>query len=196
MVRKIDTFEDFHPLSRQEWREWLAKNHEESPGVWFVYFKKQTGRPRVTYEDAVQEALCFGWIDSLPRKLDEERTKLLFTPRKPKSVWSALNKQRIESLISSGLMQNAGMFKIERAKADGSWDALNDSDNLVVPKELKQALSKNPVARKNFDGFPVFVKRSILYWLGTAKRETTRLERTEKIVRMAANNKRANFDKE
>ncbi len=83
---KIDEFADFHPLSRREWREWLAENHAQAAGIWFVYFKKQTGKPRVTYDEAVEEALCFGWIDSLPRKVDENRSKLLFTPRKLKSV--------------------------------------------------------------------------------------------------------------
>jgi uncharacterized protein YdeI (YjbR/CyaY-like superfamily) len=101
---KINEFQDFHPLDRQEWRDWLAENHAESAGVWFVYFKKQAGKPRVTYDEVVEEALCFGWIDSLPRKINDERSKLLFTPRKPKSVWSKLNKTRIEKLIENGLI--------------------------------------------------------------------------------------------
>ena len=119
MMSKINEFSDFHPLTRKEWRDWLAKNHAKYAGIWFVYYKKQTGKPRVSYDEAVEEALCFGWIDSLPRKIDEKRSKLLFTPRKPKSVWSKLNKTRIERLIENGLMTEVGLAKIEATKGTG-----------------------------------------------------------------------------
>ena len=116
----MDAFEDFHPLTRQEWRAWLEVHHNKFSGIWFVYFKKATGEPRVTYDEGVEEALCFGWIDSLPRKFDEKRSKLLFTPRKLKSVWSKPNKLRIEKLIASGLMTEIGLTKIKAAKKNGS----------------------------------------------------------------------------
>lgn len=193
-MRKIDQFADFHPLTRQEWRSWLEENYGTSEGVWFVYFKKQTGKPRVSYDEAVEEALCFGWIDSLPRKLDEERTKLLFTPRKPKSVWSKPNKERVEKMIETGAMTGAGFEKIEAAKADGSWDALTASDNLEIAADLRQAFDNNKTAEKNFQCFSQSVKKAILQWLNSAKREPTRRARIEKIVRMAAINKRVNFD--
>ncbi len=195
-MAKIDELKDFHPLTRKAWRDWLAKNYDKSDGVWFVYFKKHTGKPRVSYDEAVEEALCFGWIDSLPRKLDEDRTKLLFTPRKPKSVWSQLNKDRIAKLIASGAMTEIGLAKIEAAKKDGSWNTLDASDNLEISDELAKAFRRNRVAQKNFDSFTPSVKKAILSWLYSAKTDETRAARIAKIVAMAANNKRANFDKE
>ena len=193
--RKIDSFEDVHPLTRAEWRQWLKRNHHKSPGVWFVYYKKHTGKPRVSYDDAVEEALCFGWIDSLARVFDEDRSRVLMTPRKPKSVWSKPNKERVEKMVAAGRMTNIGLAKIEQAKMDGSWNTLDSSDKLEVPKDLKTAFSADKTAKKNWDGFAPSAKKAILYWLGTAKREETRKARVEKIVSMAAINKRANFDK-
>lgn len=195
-MRKVDEFSNFHPLSRAEWRAWLAENHAKTAGIWFVYYKKQTGKPRVTYDEAVEEALCFGWIDSLPRKFDDERSKLLFTPRKPKSVWSKLNKTRIERLIENGLMTEIGLAKIETAKADGSWNALDASDSLEIPGDLAAALEAEKEAKANFNNFSDSVKCSILFWIGSAKRLETRKARIEKTTAMAAKNKRANYDKE
>ncbi len=193
-IRAIDQLADYHPKTRAQWRAWLKKNHLSSAGVWFVYFKKETGKRKFTYADAVEEALCFGWVDSLPRKLDAERSKLLFTPRKPKSVWSALNKQRVARLIADGLMTPAGLAKIEAAQRDGSWNTLDASDNLEIPADLATALANNKTAKKNFQAFPRSAKRAILYWLTNAKRESTRQARLTKLVTMAEVNKRANFD--
>lgn len=196
MSRKIDEFEDFHPATRAEWREWLAQHYDSAEGVWFVYYKKASGKPRVTYDEAVEEALCYGWIDSLPRKVDDERSKLLFTPRKPKSVWSKPNKERVERMIEQGLMTAAGLQKIEAAKKDGSWNALDDSDNLVIPPDLAKELAKHKTAAKNFEAFTDSAKSMILSWINSAKRAETRAARITKTVEMAAKNKRANFDKE
>jgi uncharacterized protein YdeI (YjbR/CyaY-like superfamily) len=193
---KVDEFPDVHPLTREQWRAWLAEHHDQLPGAWFVYFKKQTGKPRVSYDEAVEEALCFGWIDSLPRKLDEERSKLLFTPRKAKSVWSKLNKERIERLIAQGLMTTTGLAKIEAAQKDGSWNALNASDNLEVADDLAQAFRQNRTAEINFHAFSNSVKKAILQWLNSAKRAETRAARIKKLITMAAQNKRVNFDRE
>ncbi len=195
-MSKINNFQDFHPLNRGEWRDWLAENHAKSEGIWFVYFKKQTGKPRVSYDEAVEEALCFGWIDSLPRKFDDERSKLLFTPRKPKSIWSKPNKERVEKLIENGLMTEIGLAKIEAAKKDGSWNALNASDNLEIPKDLAKAFEANKIAAQNFAVFSDAVKRNILFWVGSAKRDATRAARIEKTVAMAAKNKKVNYDQE
>ncbi len=195
-MAKIDAFPDVHPLIRDEWRAWLAQHHTTALGIWFVYFKKHTGKPRVSYDEAVEEALCFGWVDSLPRTFDEDRSKLLFTPRKSKSVWSKPNKERVERLIASGLMTEAGLAKIEAAKKDGSWDALNASDNLEVADDLAKAFRKNRTAEKHFNAFPAGVRKAILQWLNSAKRAETRAGRIEKLVAMAANNKRVNFEKE
>jgi len=195
-MRKVDEFRDFHPLTRPKWRAWLAENHDQSKGIWFVYFKKATGKPRISYDEAVEEALCFGWIDSLPRKFDDERSKLLFTPRKPKSVWSKLNKTRIEKLIDNGLMTEIGLSKINGAKADGSWNALDASDNLEIPTDLAEALEANKSAEINFNSFTNSIKRSILFWVGSAKRVETRKARIAKTTAMAAKNKRVNYDKD
>lgn len=193
---KINEFQDFHPLSRQAWCDWLAENCAEAPGIWFVYYKKQTGKAHITYDEAVEEALCFGWIDSLSRRVDENRSKLLFTPRKPKSVWSKLNKERIERLIENGLMTESGLAKIEAAKKDGSWNALDASDNLEIPTDLAQAFKADKIAAQNFTRFSDSVKKNILFWVGSAKRSETRTARIEKTVALAKRNKRVNYDKE
>jgi uncharacterized protein YdeI (YjbR/CyaY-like superfamily) len=195
-MSKVDKFKDFHPRSRQQWRAWLEENHDRLEGVWFVYYKKSAGKPRVDYDEAVEEALCYGWIDSLTRKLDEERSKLLFTPRKARSVWSKLNKERVEKLIENGSMTEIGLKKIEGAKKDGSWDALNASDNLEIAEDLQKAFSENRAAEENFSAFTNSVKKAILYWINSAKREETRQARIEKTISMATKNKRAQFDKE
>ncbi|MGQ0540412.1 MAG: YdeI/OmpD-associated family protein [Blastocatellia bacterium] len=198
MARTIDSFEDIHPHKRSEWRKWLAKNHDRSPGVWFVYFKKHTGKPRVAYDDAVEEALCFGWIDSLACVFDDARSRLLMTPRKPKSVWSKPNKERVEKMVAAGLMTKIGLAKIEQAKADGdgSWNTLDSSDRLEMPEDLKAAFGRNKKAKANWEKFSDSPKKAILYWLGTAKRDETRKTRVEKIVSMASVGKKANFDNE
>ena len=195
-MAKLDELQDFHPLTRKAWRDWLAKNYAKSSGVWFVFFKKHTGKPRVSYDEAVEEALCFGWIDSLARAFDEDRSRLLFTPRKPKSVWSQPNKERVAKLLANGAMTDIGLAKIETAKKDGSWDALNASDNLEIAADLAAAFAKNRVAERNFVAFTNGVKKVILQWLNSAKRDETRAARIAKIVAMAVNNKRVNFDKE
>lgn len=190
-MAKIDEFEDFHPLNR---RQWLDKNHD-SGGIWFVYFKKSANKPRVSYDEAVEEALCFGWIDSVPRKLDDERSKLLFTPRKPKSVWSKPNKERVEKLIANGSMTESGLAKIEAAKADGSWNALDASDNLEIEPDLLKDFEVNNIAFENFDKFPNGVKKVILSWIYSAKTDATRAKRIAETVSMAEKNLRAQFDK-
>jgi uncharacterized protein YdeI (YjbR/CyaY-like superfamily) len=194
-MAKIDRFDDFHPLSRQEWRDWLAANHNKLNGIWLVYYKKQTKKPIVTYDEAVEEALCFGWIDSIPRKVDDERSKLLYTPRKPKSVWSKPNKERVARLIENGLMTAIGLQKIEQAQLDGSWDALNASDNLEIQEDLLQAFEANNVAYKNFDKFTNGVKKVILSWIYGAKMADTREKRIAKTISMAERNLRVQFDK-
>jgi uncharacterized protein YdeI (YjbR/CyaY-like superfamily) len=195
-MSKIDEFEDFHPLSRQEWRDWLSENHDKSSGIWFVYFKTHTKKPIVTYDESVEEALCFGWIDSVARSFDEERSRLLFTPRKPKSVWSKPNKLRVECVIANGLMTEIGLQKIEKAKLDGSWDALNASDNLEIQEDLLKAFEANNIAFENFEKFTVGVKKVILSWIYGAKTAETKAKRIAKTISMAVKNKRANFDKE
>ncbi len=181
-----------HPLSRQEWRAWLQENHGRSSGVWLVSFKKGTGKPRFEYEEAVEEALCFGWIDSKPNKLDEARSLLWFAPRKAKTGWSKPNKQRVERLLSAGLMQPAGLAKIEQARADGSWTSLDAIEDLHLPPDLVTALAALPPAEANFEAFPRSAKRGILEWIHTAKKPETRAARVAETARLAQLNERAN----
>jgi uncharacterized protein YdeI (YjbR/CyaY-like superfamily) len=180
-----------HPLSRAEWRQWLAEHHTRPQGVWLISYKKATGKPTVTYDEAVEEALCFGWIDSKGNKLDDERTMLWFAPRRPGTGWSRPNKERIERLIAAGLMMPAGLAKIERAKADGSWSALDAVEALEVPPDLAAALAANPAAEEHFTAFPRSAKRAILFWIQSAKRAETRANRIAETVRLAAENIRA-----
>lgn len=187
-----DPIETVHPLTRAEWRGWLQKNHARSAGVWVITFKKSTGQPRVEYDEAVEEALCFGWVDSKPRKLDDTRSMLYFSPRKPGSGWSAPNKQRVERMIATGQMQPAGMAKIEAAKVDGSWSALDAVEQLVVPDDLAAALAALPDASRYFDAFPRSVKRGILEWIQNAKTSATRQKRIAETARLANTNERAN----
>ncbi|NJL49793.1 MAG: hypothetical protein HC929_23195, partial [Leptolyngbyaceae cyanobacterium SM2_5_2] len=178
--------------SRAQWRQWLAENHTRTEGIWLITYKKAVGKPYVSYDETVEEALCFGWIDSKPNKLDEERTMLWFAPRKPGTGWSALNKRRITALIEASLMRPPGLAKIEMAKQDGSWTALDAIERLEIPPDLAAALATNEVAKTNFDAFPRSAKRGILEWIASAKRPETRADRIAETVDLAAQNIRAN----
>ncbi len=190
--RSQDQQEHYYARDREEWRQWLEKNHVTSRGVWLISYKQQAGQPFVAYADAVEEALCFGWIDSRPNVLDEERYARFFSPRKPKSPWSRLNKQRIEKLIEQGLMTGAGLVVIEAAKRDGSWNSYDAIEDLTIPVDLEKALAANPTASQYFQAFSPSVKKSILWWIESAKRSETREKRIEETVRLAALNQKAN----
>ncbi|MDQ3250461.1 MAG: YdeI/OmpD-associated family protein, partial [Chloroflexota bacterium] len=181
-----------HPKTRAEWRTWLEQHHTQTEGVWLISYKKATGKPRFDYDDAVEEALCFGWIDSKANKLDDERSMLWFTARKARTGWSKPNKARIEKMIGAGQMAPAGLAKIDAAKADGSWTALDAIEALEVPPDLEVALTANSTAKSYFDAFPRSVKRGILEWIINAKKAETRAKRIEETVQLAAENKRAN----
>lgn len=181
-----------HPESRAEWRNWLRTHHALSRGVWLVRWKKGSNRPLLAYDEAVEEALCFGWIDSRPRSLDVMRSMLWFAPRKAGSGWSAVNKARIARLTAMGLMAPAGLARIATAKADGSWNALDTVEALEVPTDLASALNAHAPARKNFDLFPRSAKRSILEWIASAKTPVTRARRIQRTATLAAVNERAN----
>jgi uncharacterized protein YdeI (YjbR/CyaY-like superfamily) len=181
-----------HPLNRAAWRAWLETNHTQTEGVWLIYYKKASGKPRVTYEESVEEALCFGWIDSIANKLDEERSMQWFAPRKPGSGWSRPNKERVERLLAAGLIMPAGLAKIEAAQQDGSWNALDAVEALEIPPDLAAALAANPPAVDYFEAFPRSVKRGILEWISNAKKPETRAKRIAETARLAAENIRAN----
>lgn len=184
--------ERVHPETRAAWRAWLEEHHTERPGVFLVSWKKHTGKPALTYDEAVEEALCFGWVDSKPAKLDEDRTMLWFSPRKPGSAWSRPNKQRVERLEAAGLMREAGRRAVEAAGADGSWTRLDEVEDLVVPDDLAEAFARHPGSREAWEGFPRSAKRGILEWIVQARRPETRARRVEETARLAARGERAN----
>jgi uncharacterized protein YdeI (YjbR/CyaY-like superfamily) len=189
-------YDTFYPQNRAEWRAWLAEHHTTSTGVWVIYYKKESGKPRVEYADAVEEALCFGWIDSVPNAIDDLSYKQLFSPRNPKSPWSKLNKERVEALIAQGLMTPAGLAKIELAKQNGTWTSYDAIETLSVPPDLQAALAQNPTAQTNFEAFNPSSKKNILWWIESAKRPETRAKRIEETVRLAAQNLKANHPRQ
>lgn len=178
--------------SRAEWRHWLTDHHHESSGIWLVTHKKAAGPSHVPYNDGVEEALCFGWVDSVPRKLDETRSQLLLTPRKPTSRWSRANRERVERLMAAGQMMPPGIDLVEQAKAAGTWTALADVENLVEPTDLSAALDSLPSARSAWDNFPPSARRGILEWILSAKRAPTRAARISETAQLAARGERAN----
>ena len=188
MPKFEDRLEMVYASDRTCWRQWLEQNHQDCMGVWLVYYKIKSGKPSVQYSEAVREALCFGWIDSKVQSLDPESYRQIFTPRKPKSVWSKLNKQYIEELIAQDKMTEAGLEKIAVAKQDGSWTSLDEIEALIVPPDLKQALEADETANKYFATFKKSTKKSILLWIKSAKRPETRLNRIMKTVSSAAQN--------
>jgi uncharacterized protein YdeI (YjbR/CyaY-like superfamily) len=174
--------------SRAELRAWLAENHASSPGVLLAIGKKGNTVTTLTYDDAVEEGLCFGWIDSTARKLDEHRYTALFTPRRPGGTWAKTNKARVERLAAEGLMTPAGFAVIEAAKTDGSWDLLTDAESLVIPSDLAAALAAAHAAG-SFDALPVSQRQMALYWIASAKRPETRAKRIAATVETAVDNR-------
>ena len=174
--------------NRKKWRAWLAKNHATSNGVYLIFYKVDSEKESMRWEEAVQEALCFGWIDSKVQRINEEKRRQVFTPRKAKSGWSKLNKSYIVDLIKNNEMQESGLMKIENAKKDGSWTLLDDVENLVVPKELQQAFDNNQLAFKHYKAFSKTYRKSYLYWLNQAKRQETREKRIKEIIDLCERN--------
>lgn len=189
MATKLKTI---NTKNRAGLRKWLEKNHASKESIWLVLYKKNSTKGTLSYNEAVEEGLCFGWIDSKPNKLDEETYKILFSPRKPKSVWSKINKTKIDKLISEGRMHPAGLAVIEAAKKNGSWNAIDDIEAFKIPVELEKALNKNKTAKKNFEAFPPGVRKQIMQWISTAKQKETKDKRVKETVELAAKNIRAN----
>ena len=170
------------PKSRKAWRAWLEKHHATSAGTWLVYAKKHSGLPSLTYKDAVEEALCFGWIDSKIHPLDDDFYMQVFTPRKPKSGWSALNKARVKQLLAAGLMTAAGLAVVEAAKASGAWNANDHAEKLIVPPDLERAINANAEASRNWASYTDSRRKGVLYRLAGAKRPETRAKYLQQIV--------------
>ncbi|WP_166924308.1 YdeI/OmpD-associated family protein [Flavobacterium poyangense] len=182
-MQDLDTF---YPISSQHWREWLQENHDVKQSIWLVCYKKQANIPTITWSDAVDEALCFGWIDSTRRSIDSDKFIQFFTRRKPSSVWSRINKAKIERLIAEGLMSKAGFESIERAKQNGSWTILDQVEELHVPEDLEIAFEANPGAKDFFESLSKSVKKMLLGWVAVAKRSETRQNRINEIAVLAA----------
>jgi uncharacterized protein YdeI (YjbR/CyaY-like superfamily) len=176
------------PKSRNAWRDWLEKNHASSTGVWLVYAKKHSRLPSLTYNDAVEEALCFGWIDSKINPIDDAFYMQMFTPRKLKSAWSALNKTRVERLLAAGLMTAAGLAAVKAAKSSGSWDATKHVEELTVPPDLEGAIKANPDASRHWVSYSASRRKGVLYRLAGAKRPDTRARYLQEIIENMARN--------
>ena len=175
-----------------ELRAWLTKNFDKSLGVWVVTHKKSSGKPAPSYDEIVRAALCWGWVDSVPGKVDENRTKLYLSPRKPNSVWSQSNKVRVEELIVTGEMMPAGLKKIEEAKAKGTWSTIDSAQNAEIPPDLAAAFSQLSGSYSNFESFPRGVRKQILEWIALAKTDETRKKRINETATLAQQNIRAN----
>lgn len=181
-----------HAKTRKEWRRWLEKNHQSEKSIWLIIYKKESNTPSVYYPEAVDEALCFGWIDSKANKRDKTSYYQFFSRRNPKSKWSRVNKEKVTNLIEQGLMQRAGFEMIEIAKQLGTWTALDEVENITIPEDLQELFLKNKTAFGNWENFPRSSKRGILEWIVNAKKPETRQKRIEETVSLAGKNVKAN----
>ncbi|MDX6189197.1 YdeI/OmpD-associated family protein [Flavobacterium sp. Fl-318] len=184
----MQDIETFYPTSSQDWRAWLIENHNVKQSIWLVCYKKQANVPTITWSDAVDEALCFGWIDSTRKSVDSDKFIQFFTRRKPSSNWSKINKAKIERLVAEGLMTEAGLESVERAKQNGSWTILDQVEELHVPEDLLAAFEVNAGAKEYFTSLSKSVKKMLLYWVVSAKRPETRQNRINEIAVLAAQN--------
>jgi uncharacterized protein YdeI (YjbR/CyaY-like superfamily) len=191
VARAAETAERLEPADRAAWRTWLAANHARAAPVWLVLWKGRDAP--LTQDAAVEEALCFGWIDSLPRKLDDRRWMLLLSPRKPRSPWSRVNKARLERLAAAGLMAPPGLAKLAAARADGSWDVYEAAESLEEPAELRDALAAVAGAAAAWAAFAPSSRKGILWWIAAARTPATRTKRVADTARLAAIGLRANF---
>lgn len=185
-----EAIEIFYPASRTAWRVWLQENHLSKQSVWLLCYNKASKKPTVSWADAVEEALCFGWIDSKKMKIDEETAHQFFSKRKAKSTWSKINKEKVIKLVEQGLMTTAGLEVMEIAKQNGSWTLLDDVEALIIPKDLEAGLQSSENAMAYFLSLSKSVKKAILQWLVLAKRPETRQNRINEIVELAAKNKK------
>ena len=171
------------PRSRGEWRRWLGSNPDRTAGIWVVYRKKSSDLTGPTYDDLVEESLCFGWIDSQVRRVDGDRVMQWYSPRRAGGIWSALNKDRIERMVDEGLMTDRGRAAIDMAKADGSWSQFDDVDALVVPADLGEALAATPEAGEAYEALSDSATKQYLWWIHSAKRPATRARRITETIR-------------
>ncbi|KNH04946.1 omdA super family protein [Perkinsela sp. CCAP 1560/4] len=178
--------ESFCPASSMEWREWLQEHHLSKQSIWLVYHKQSTNIPSLRWSEAVEEALCFGWIDSTIKSIDEKKYIQYFSRRKPSSTWSRVNKEKVEQLIQGNRMTKAGFESITKAKENGTWSWMDDIENLILPEELRIALNADKKAVEYFEAQSKSVKKRMLHWVVTAKRAETRKKRIKEVVQSAA----------
>lgn len=186
----MSKIEELYFKNDKEWRNWLCENHNKSTGIYLIFYKVAHENDSMRWEEAVKVALCFGWIDSTVKSLGDGKRRQYFCPRKPKSVWSKVNKNHIKKLQKENLMHESGLAAINVAKENGSWTALDDVENGIVPKDLKIAFDKNPEAHQNYLAFTKGQRKSYLYWLNQAKREQTRQRRIAEIVCLCKSNQK------
>lgn len=184
-------FPIYHAETRAQWRAWLVVHHGTERGVWLCSWRSTTGRPTCPYPEVVEEALCFGWIDSTVNPLDAQRGLQLITPRKAKSSWTRLNRQRVEAMEEAGLMTDAGRRAVAVAQANGWWTLMDPVEDLLEPDDLAAALDAAPAARAAWDGFPPSARKQMLFWVITAAKPETRDRRVATIVEKAARGERA-----
>ncbi len=177
--------EEYCPADQKDWRKWLTSNHKKKEAVWLIFYKTKSPKYNLSWSEAVDQALCFGWIDSTKRTIDSTRYKQYFTKRKPKSNWSKINKDKVEMLIKQGLMEEEGYRSIAVARQNGSWTILDEVEALVVPEDLHAAFATVPGAKEYFDGLSKSVKKSLLYWVVSAQRKETRHKRIVEVVESA-----------
>lgn len=177
--------ETFYPVSREAWREWLQENHRSRQGIWLICYKKETNKPTICWSDAVEEALCFGWIDSTRKTLDSEAFIQFFSRRKPKGTWSKVNKEKIAHLIEVGLMSEAGFEIIEKAKQNGSWTILDEVEELFIPQDLEKEFEARAGAKDFFLTLSKSVRKAMLQWIVLAKQQETRQKRINEIAALA-----------
>ena len=176
----------FYPKSQTEWREWLLEHHSSKQSVWLVYYNKASAKPSISWSDAVDVALCFGWIDSKKVSIDEEQSHQFFSKRKAKSTWSKINKYKVERLIANGLITEAGLQSIETAQQNGSWTILDNVEALEIPKDLETAFATKPGSEAFFLGLSKSTRKAILQWLVLAKRPETRQKRIAEVAELSA----------
>ncbi|MBK6840203.1 MAG: YdeI/OmpD-associated family protein [Bacteroidetes bacterium] len=191
MIKKVEP-KIVYARTRKSWRAWLQKNHQKEKSVWLIIHNKNSTTKCVNYEEAVEESLCFGWVDSIAKKRDDKSHMQYFSQRKAKSNWSKSNKERVARLIEQGLMHASGQAMIDLAKKSGTWAALENVQRSILPEDLKTLFLKNKIAEKYFQAFPPSSKRIILEWIQNAKKPETRKQRIKQTVLLAAKNLRAN----
>ncbi|ADY52581.1 hypothetical protein Pedsa_2029 [Pseudopedobacter saltans DSM 12145] len=182
--------EVFYPASLAEWRKWLEQNHLSKSSVWLVLYSKSSGKSTISWSEAVDTALCFGWIDSKRIKIDLETSHQFFSKRKPKSTWSKINKEKVKRLIADGLMTDAGNASIELAKQNGSWTILDEVEELIIPYDLEEEFNNHEGTKEYFLSLSKSVRKAILQWLVLAKRAETRQKRISEIVQQASEKKK------